>query len=470
MRSLREECGVVGIFGDPDAANLAYLGLHALQHRGQEAFGIVSNSGKSGLSSFRNFGLVSDGIDRDKLASLQGSSSIGHVRYSTFGGKNKTENIQPFVFKTHDGSFALCHNGNLTNADEIKSRLEREGSIFHSSSDTEVFMHLLAKTSNGDLVSRLSQVMGQVKGAYSLLVLAHDRLIGLRDPYGFRPLVLGKKAGSYLLCSETCALDLIEAEYVRDVRPGEIIEISQSGIRERQTHLPAKESFCSFESIYFARPDSRIDGNDVYTTRKKIGSLLATEAPIDADVCIAIPDSGVAMALGYAETSGLPYELGLVRNHYIGRTFIEPSQAIRDFGVKLKLNPLRSVLQGKRVVVVDDSIVRGTTSIKIVRMLRQAGAAEVHMRIGSPPITHSCYFGVDTPDRKDLVAAQKSVIEIKQLLGADSLAFLSVEGLRKALNSPNRGCFGCFTGNYPEDICRQIERQPTDGPGPGLIA
>jgi amidophosphoribosyltransferase len=467
--SWREECGVVGVFGHPDAANLSYLGLHALQHRGQEAFGIVSVEGST-FNTYKNFGLVSDGITRDRLDALKGDKSIGHNRYSTFGGKQKTENIQPFVFKTHDGPFALCHNGNLTNADQIKQRLELEGAIFHSSSDTEVFMHLLARAQERDLVARLTGVMQQIKGAYSLLVLANDRLIGLRDPFGFRPLVLGRKGGAYVMCSETCALDLIEAEFVREIQPGEIVEVSSQGVRSYRPKFDARESFCSFESIYFARPDSKIRGEDVYTLRKRIGATLAKEAPTAADVVIAIPDSGVAMALGFAEAAGLPYEVGLVRSHYIGRTFIEPTQAIRDFGVKLKLNPVKAVLNNRRVVVVDDSIVRGTTSIKIVRMLREAGAKEIQMRIGSPPITHSCFFGVDTPQRSDLVAAQKTVGEIKQLLGVDSLAFLSVDGLQAALGIQNQHCYGCFTGLYPEDTCKPIPVQPTDAAGPGLQA
>jgi len=468
---LREECGVVGIFNHPESANLAYLGLHALQHRGQEAFGIVSCDDQSGFHTHKTFGLVSDGIDKSKLELLKGSSSIGHNRYSTHGSKYRIENIQPFVFNTHTGPLAICHNGNLTNADTLKVELERQGAIFHSTSDTEIFMHLLARTPYGDPKTRIMDVTGRVKGAYSLVVMTPDSLIGVRDPYGYRPLVMGKKDGATVLASESCALDLIGAEFVREIKPGEICQIRKNGVESVYIERKAPENFCSFEPIYFSRPDSRMNDVDVYAYRSKIGEQLATESPSpDADLVIAIPDSGVAMAMGYAKAAKLPYDVGLVRNHYVGRTFIEPTQAIRDFGVRLKLNPRSTVLRGKSVVVVDDSIVRGTTSIKIVRMLRNAGAEKIHVRIGSPPITHSCYFGVDTPNRQNLVAAQKQVSEIRDMLGADSLAFLSVEGLKKALGHDRGYCFGCFSGKYAEDIGTKIAEQPTDGSGPGLRA
>ena len=472
MAGLHEECGVVGVVGDKEAANLIYLSLYALQHRGQEAAGIVTINKEGAFSGHKAFGLVGDGFSKDVLSKLEGKVGIGHNRYSTAGGR-MVQNIQPFSFNTAIGSLAIAHNGNITNAQSLREELESQGSIFQSTSDTEVFMHLLARSEQDTILERIVEVMKIVKGAYSLLLLTKDRLFALRDPFGFRPLVMGRKGSAVVVASETCALDLIDAEFEREIAPGEVVEIHNDGFIKPHYPVPSpRKAFCSFEPIYFARPDSQVFHEDIYALRKKMGSILARESHVDADVVIAVPDSGVPMALGYANEAGLPMELGLVRNHYVGRTFIEPSQSIRDFGVKLKLNPVASCLKGKRVIVVDDSLVRGTTSVKILRMIRQAGAKEIHMRLGSPPITHSCYFGVDTPERGQLLAAQRDVEEMREYIGADSLGFLSVEGLREALGKDNCSnyCYGCFSGDYPEDIGREVEVQPTDTKGPGLRA
>lgn len=479
MSSLREECGVVGVFGDPEAANLVFLGLFAQQHRGQEGCGIVTFDRQNpsgdfvGCHAHRSFGLVSDSFNRDVLSSLKGDLAIGHVRYSTQGG-HLIQNVQPFHFRTVLGSLAIAHNGNLTNGQSLRHSLEASGSIFQGTSDTEVFVHLIARASSPTIIGRLFEAMRQVNGAYSIVLLAEDALIAVRDPFGFRPLVLGERHGRFIVASETCALDLIDAKFVREIEPGEVIEITKEGIKSHFPLPPQVPAFCSFEPIYFARPDSKIFGEVVYTARRRMGSILAKEAPApEADIVIAVPDSGVPMALGFSEQSGLPLELGLVRNHYVGRTFIQPAQEIRDFGVKLKLNPVRSVLAGKSVVVVDDSIVRGTTSAKIIRLIREAGARQVHLRVGSPPITHSCFYGVDTPNRNNLLAAQKDVSEIREVLGADSVAYLSTEGLRRALSeseSTQRFCTACFTGLYPEKIHADVPLQPTDAKGPGLFA
>jgi len=474
MAGLREECGVVGVMGDPEAANLIYLALYALQHRGQEAAGIVTLNEDGEFSGHKTFGLVGDGFDREILNKLEGSAGIGHNRYSTHGGSRMVQNIQPFSFKTAIGSVAIAHNGNLTNAAILRHELEQGGSIFQSTSDTEVFMHLLARSQADTVLARIVETMKKVKGAYSLTLLTKDRMYAVRDPFGFRPLVMARRGTAIVVASETCALDLIEADFEREISPGEIVEIFRDGAV--RSHFPIsskRKAFCSFEPIYFARPDSQIFNEEIYSLRKRMGAELARESHVEADLVIAVPDSGVPMALGYAKEAGLPLELGLVRNHYVGRTFIEPSQSIRDFGVKLKLNPVASALRGKRVVVVDDSLVRGTTSVKILRMIRKAGATEIHMRLGSPPITHSCYFGVDTPERGQLLAAQRTVEEIRDFIGADSLAFLSTEGLRSALGKENSDnyCYGCFSGDYPEDTCEEIVVQPTDRlGGPGLQA
>lgn len=472
MSSLREECGVVGVIGAAEAANWVYLGLFAQQHRGQEGCGIVSLDEQSEFQTHKGFGLVAESFNPEILARLKGNRAIGHVRYSTQGG-HIIQNVQPFYFNTVLGPIAIAHNGNLTNGTQIRQQLEASGSIFQSTSDTEVFVHLVARADEPTILGRIFQAMKKVTGAYSLTILSKDTLFAVRDPFGFRPLVIGKKGDGYVVASETCALDLIDAEFVREVAPGEVVEITPSGLN---SHFPVerkKSAFCSFEPIYFARPDSRIFGEEIYTLRRKMGATLAQEAPAKgADIVIAVPDSGVPMAMGYSEASGLPLELGLVRNHYVGRTFIQPAQEIRDFGVRLKLNPVLSVLKDKSVVVVDDSIVRGTTSAKIIRMIRQAGAREIHLRIGSPPITHSCFYGVDTPVRSKLLAAQMDVVAIREMLGCDSLAYLSVNGLRKSLAESGEGkfCMACFTGHYPEEIHATIPVQPTDENGPGTRA
>lgn len=475
QKSLKEECGIVGIYGDKQAAHYAYLCLYALQHRGQEACGIASlnlDEESPAFHTHKGMGLVNECFNPDVLARIAGTASIGHVRYSTSGSKSE-QNIQPFTFNSAIGPLGIAHNGNLTNAAEIRKRLENEGSIFRSNVDSEVFIHLLARSPGSDISKRIAHVMSQVEGAYSLVILSKDKLYAVRDPFGFRPLVIGKLKEAYVAVSETCALDLIDAKFVREVEPGEMVEIDLQGIKSHFPLQPKKPSaFCSFEPIYFARPDSRIFGQEIYQLRQRMGIELAKESPADVDAVIAVPDSGVPMAMGYGRELGIPVELGLVRNHYVGRTFIQPQQDIRDFSVKLKLNPVPSVLKDKRIAVIDDSIVRGTTSIKILRMLRAAGAKEIHLRVGSPPITHSCYYGVDTPNRENLLAAQQSVAEMREFLGADSLGFLSPEGLKRALGQKNENsyCMACFTGKYREAIHSTIKPQPTDKDGPGLFA
>lgn len=452
---LREECGVAGVIGRDDAAYQVYLSLYALQHRGQEACGIVSfsDSGQT-IHSKRSPGLINDVFHESSLKPLAGSASVGHVRYSTSGSKSE-QNIQPFAFQSSVGTMAIAHNGNLTNGETLRKELENQGSVFRSSVDSEVFIHLLAKSKKKDFHERIKEVMSKVEGAYSLTILTKDRLYAVRDPYGFRPLVIGEyEQEGYIAVSETCALDLVGAKIIREVEPGEIVSLDPvNGVQSWKIDSPSKvPKFCSFEQIYFARPDSKLFNQEVYGSRKRIGAVLAEESPVECDTVIAVPDSGVPIAIGYGEYVKVPVELGLVRNHYVGRTFIQPNQNIRDFGVKLKLNAVSSVLKGKKVVVVDDSIVRGTTSVKIIRMLRESGAKEVHMRIGAPPITHSCFYGVDTPERGQLLAAHKNVEQMRQLLEADSLAFLSVAGLGRALGSKDSYCMACFTGRYPVKV------------------
>jgi amidophosphoribosyltransferase len=423
-----------------------------------------------GFHSHKSFGLVSDAFSPDCLAKLKGTAGIGHVRYSTQGG-HIIQNVQPFHFRTALGPLAIAHNGNLTNGLLLRKELENSGSIFQSTSDTEVFVHLLARAKGETVLERIFEVMAKVTGAYSIVILSQERIYAMRDPYGFRPLVLGRRGEAHIVASETCALDLIDAELIREIEPGEVVEVTPSALKSHFP-LPKRQSaFCSFEPIYFARPDSRIFGQPIYDLRKKMGTILAREAPApSADVVIAVPDSGVPMAMGFSVETGLPLELGLVRNHYVGRTFIQPAQEIRDFAVKLKLNPVVSILKGRSVVVVDDSIVRGTTSAKIIRLVKKAGAREVHLRIGSPPITHSCFYGVDTPVRSKLLASQKDVEAIREFIGCDSLAYLSTEGLLEALGpeAKKRFCTACFSGNYPEKIWEAIPPQPTDERGPGL--
>ncbi len=449
----QDECGVFGIFGHPEAANLSYLGLYALQHRGQESCGIVASDGEK-LRAYKGMGLVADVFKHDAVfAGLPGRSAIGHVRYSTAGG-NDFKNCQPIMVDYHRGSIAVAHNGNLVNAQEIRNELELQGSIFSTIADTEVIIHLLARAQCDSLPERITEALARVKGAYSLVFLTETRMVAVRDPNGFRPLALGKLDGAYVVASETCAFDLIEAEFIREIEPGEMILIDKLGVHSFRPFGPATApSPCIFEYIYFARPDSTIFGRQVYGVRKEFGRVLAREHAVDADVVIPIPDSGVPAAIGYAEESGIPFQLGLIRNHYVGRTFIEPQQTIRHFGVKIKLNPVREVIEGKRVIVVDDSLVRGTTARKIIKMIRNAGAAEVHMRISSPPTSFPCYYGIDTPTRKELISSSHTVEEINRYITADTLGYLSREGLRLAAGapegSPGHFCDACFSGQYP---------------------
>ena len=440
----------MGVYGHAEAANLVYLGLYALQHRGQEGSGIVASDGNL-LLSHRGLGLVADVFDHEILTRLTGPAAIGHNRYAT-SGRTLLKNTQPIVVEFAQGGLAVAHNGNLVNALELREQLEARGSIFQSSVDTEVIVHLIAGAKGETLVDRVVAALGAVRGAYSLLFLSQNELIAVRDPNGFRPLVIGRIADkdAVVFASETCALDLIGAEYVREVQPGEVVVASATGLRSLFPFPTASSRRCVFEYVYFARPDSTVFGRNVYQVRKALGRQLAREAPVAADLVVPVPDSGVPAALGYAEESGLAFDFGLIRNHYVGRTFIEPQDAIRHFGVKVKLNAQRQVLEGKSVVVVDDSIVRGTTSRKIVTMLRAAGAREVHMRISSPPTIGPCYYGVDTPTRSELIATGHSVEAIREFITADTLAFLSQEGLYAFTGGDNEGfCDACFTGNYP---------------------
>ena len=443
-----EECGVVGVYGHPEAATLAYLSLYALQHRGQESAGIVASNGEA-LITHRGMGLVADIFSQDILARLEGRLAIGHNRDSTTGS-TVLKNCQPFVVEWAQGALAIAHNGNLVNAEELRSRLEARGSIFQSTSDTEVIIHLIAASAQTSLIDRIVDALSQVRGAYSLVFLTEDRLIAARDPSGFRPLVLGRLDDAVVVASETCALDLVAATYEREVEPGEIVVVGPEGVESVKPFPPADAHRCVFEYVYFARPDSKVYGRNVYEVRKELGRQLARESHVPADIVIPVPDSGVPAAIGYAEEAGLPFEMGLIRNHYVGRTFIEPTNSIRHFGVKVKLNALREVLAGKRVLVVDDSIIRGTTSRKLVTMLRQAGAAEVHMRISSPATTHPCFYGIDTPTRAELIASSHTVDETRRYLGSDSLAYLSHSGLFAFTGGRHDGfCDACFTGRYP---------------------
>jgi amidophosphoribosyltransferase len=449
-------CGVIGVFGHPEAANLAYLGLYALQHRGQESAGIVATDGEK-LRSVREMGHVNDIFTADRLKELPGHAAIGHVRYSTAGDSSK-RNAQPIAVDYAGGSVALGHNGNLVNAVELRERLEADGAIFTTTSDTEAIVHLIAHSRERTLPERAADALRQVRGAYSLVFLTEDSVVAVRDPMGFRPLAIGKtKDGTWIVSSETCAFELLGAEFVRDVDPGEMVIIDRNGLRSEHPFGKEQKHRCVFEWVYFARPDSSIDGRSVYRARERMGRRLSIEHPVVADVVIPVPDSGVAAAIGYARESGIPYDQGLMRSHYMGRTFIEPSQQIRHFGVKLKLSPVREVLAGKRVVVVDDSIVRGTTSQKIVGMIRGAGAREVHMRISSPPTVGPCRYGIDTPTREELIASAHSPEEIRKYVGADSLGYLSLEGLFASVNGVREEgqdgfCDACFSNNQPINI------------------
>ncbi|HET6519223.1 MAG TPA: amidophosphoribosyltransferase [Geminicoccaceae bacterium] len=453
----REECGIFGIHGTAEAAAHTALGLHALQHRGQEAAGIVTFDGRH-FHSHRAQGLVGDNFNsRSVIGALPGHAGIGHVRYATCGG-TVLRNVQPLFADFAFGGLSLAHNGNLTNALALRRELVRRGSLFQSTSDTEVIVHLIALSPMGSVVERLIDALSQVEGAYSLVALFDDALIGVRDPLGVRPLVLGELDGAPILASETCALDILGAEFVRDVEPGEVVTIDSAGVHGVKPFPRRPRRFCIFEYIYFSRPDSEVEGHSVYEVRKRIGAELARESGPPADVVIPVPDSGVPAAIGYAQAAGIPFELGIIRNHYVGRTFIEPSDRIRHLGVKLKHNANPATVRGRRVVLVDDSIVRGTTSTKIVAMIRAAGASEVHMRIASPPTTHSCFYGVDTPERGQLLAANHSIEEMAAMIGVDSLAFVSLDGLYRAVGEARRDgalpqfCDACFTGDYPTPL------------------
>ncbi len=441
-------CGIFGIYDHPEASNHAYLGLYALQHRGQESTGIVSSDGKH-LHHYRQMGLVSEVFTKDLLRRLAGRNAIGHVRYSTTGS-SELKNAQPFVVDYANGTISIAHNGNLTNASLIRSELESQGAIFQSNMDTEVIVHLIARSKGKTFLDRLIYALRKVEGAYSLLFLTEKEMVVARDPMGFRPLILGSLKGSPVIASETCAFDLIGAKFIREVEPGEVLLINEMGIKSFKPfpHRPLRQ--CIFEFIYFARPDSFIFNRNVYEMRKSFGAQLSKESPAMADMTVPIPDSGFPAALGYAAQSNLPLELGMIRNHYVGRTFIEPDQRIRHFGVKIKLNPVRELLKGKKIVIVDDSIVRATTSRKIVRMFRNAGVKEVHVRISSPPITDPCFFGIDTPKKSELVASSHAVDEIRQFIHATSLNYLSVEGLKQCVRGEEENfCYACFTGDYP---------------------
>lgn len=448
-RDWNEECGVFGAVGVPRAAEVVALGLHALQHRGQESTGVVACGDDGTFQVRKGIGLVADVYRHAGLAQLTGQMAIGHNRYSTAGGLT-LENTQPLRVVYRGGELALGHNGNLTNARELRQGLEESGSIFQTTLDSEVFLHLVALSQTDSLEDALVEATKQVQGAYSLVVLTRDGVIALRDPHGFRPLCLGRLGDGYVVASETCALDLVGADFIREVQPGEMVTIDPQGVRSRVAAPPAQPlQHCVFEHIYFSRPDSRVFGEGVDRVRRRLGHQLAREQPADADVVISVPDSSNSIALGFSEESGIRYELGLIRNHYVGRTFIQPLQAGRDFGVRVKFNPVRDVLEGRRVVVVDDSIVRGTTSRKLVRLLRRAGAREVHFRVGSPPVTHPCFYGIDTPSRRELIGALKSIDEIRDYLGVESLGYLSLDGLLGCEAEPRNFCRACFSGQYP---------------------
>ena len=464
MHDIKHKCGVFGIFGIDEAAVLTTLGLHSLQHRGQEGAGIVSFDGEK-FHSVKRAGLVGDNFNNaETLAKLPGRSAIGHVRYSTTGDSSQ-ENIQPLFANLAAGGFACAHNGNLTNTISLKKELVETGSIFQTTSDTEVILQLVARSSEKKTLRKLTDALSKIQGAYSLIVMTNKKMIGIRDPFGIRPLVLGQKNGAYVLASETCALDIIGARFIRDVKNGEMVVITDAGIESIQLSTAFKERQCIFERIYFARPDSIIDGQTVYTYRKNLGQQLANENNIAADVIVPIPDSGIPAALGFSQESGIPFELGIIRNHYIGRTFIEPSQSIRQFGVKLKHSVNKSCIKGKRVILIDDSLVRGTTANKVVRMIFDAGASEVHLGISSPPIKHPDFYGIDTPDYNELLAAQHSLAEMTDIVGASSLFFLSLEGTYKAMGVDARNLSvpqftdHCFTGDYPVDVSELIKME-----------
>ena len=455
IRGLNEECGVFGVWGHEDAAQVTYYGLHSLQHRGQEGTGIVATDGKK-LKGMKGEGLVSEIFTPEAMSELTGKAAIGHVRYATAGGGGY-ENVQPLLFHFQSGSMALAHNGNLVNATALKSQLEAQGSIFQTSSDTEVVAHLIRRGGFAAFNERVKNALTMVKGAYAFLIMTETELMVALDPNGMRPLSLGKLGNGYVVASETCAFDVVGAEFIRDVLPGELLIIDDNGFRSEMFSVASNTAMCAMEYVYFSRPDSNINGINVHTARKNLGKRLASEAPIEADVVTGVPDSSISAAIGYAEATGIPYELGLIKNRYVGRTFIQPSQSLREQGVKMKLSPVRGVVEGKRVIMVDDSIVRGTTSKRIVTMLREAGATEVHVLISSPPIKNPCFYGIDTSTKEELIASKYSVEELRELIGADSLIFLSTEGMIEAIGRTDDGetkghCLACFTGKYPTEI------------------
>lgn len=458
---MNEECGVFGVIGVKNASEVMYYGLHALQHRGQEGCGIISTDHRD-FYSLKGEGLVNEIFNEESLKSLKGDTAIGHVRYSTSGGGG-IENVQPFLFRHHTGDFGLCHNGNIVNSQELRRFLEIQGSIFQSTSDTEIFAHLIKKDKNTNRVEAIKNALNRLEGAFAFLALTRERLYIMRDKNSLRPLSLGKLNGGYVVSSETCAFEIVGATFIRDIKPGEILILDRNG--DVSSDYYAKKTYpnmCAMEYIYFSRPDSDIEGLNVHSFRKESGRELFKEAPVDADVVLFVPDSSTSAALGYSEAGNIPLEMGLIKNKYVGRTFIQPSQAMREKGVKMKLSPVRSIVEGQRVVVIDDSIVRGTTSIKIINMLREAGALEVHMRIASPPITNPCFYGVDTSTYEELISARHSVEEVCDIIGADSLAFLSVEGVLKA-SLRKQMCVSCFTGKYPTYIYQNIKDANKDG-------
>ncbi|MFS0784474.1 amidophosphoribosyltransferase [Bacillus sp. 1P06AnD] len=455
LKGLNEECGVFGVWGHPDAAQITYYGLHSLQHRGQEGAGMVLTDGQK-LTGVKGEGLVTEVFTEERMKGISGKGAIGHVRYATAGGGGY-ENVQPLLFHFQNESMALAHNGNLINATQLKAQLEAQGSIFQTTSDTEVVAHLIRRSGFTSLKDRVKNALSLVKGAYAFTVMGEKEMIVALDPHGLRPLSLAKLGDAYVVASETCALDLVGAEIIRDIDPGELLVINDEGVTAERFAISQNRAMCAMEYVYFSRPDSNIDGINVHTARKNMGKKLAMEALIDADVVTGVPDSSISAAIGYAEASGIPYEMGLIKNRYVGRTFIQPSQSLREQGVKMKLAPVRGVVEGKRVIMVDDSIVRGTTSRRIVTMLKEAGAKEVHVVISSPPIKNPCFYGIDTSTREELIASEKSIEEIRELINADSLTFLSAQGMVEAIGRPFPGetggqCMACFTGHYPTEI------------------
>lgn len=455
IKGMNEECGIFGIWGHPDAAQITYYGLHSLQHRGQEGTGMAVSDGEQ-LKGYKDEGLVTEVFTQEALQGLTGKACIGHVRYATAGGSGY-ENVQPLLFRSQSGSLALAHNGNLVNAVSLKHQLEAQGSIFQTSSDTEVLAHLIKRSGFYEIKDRVKNALTMLKGAYAFLIMTEKEMLVALDPNGLRPLSLGKLGDAYVVASETCAFDIVGAEFIRDVIPGELLIISDEGIKSEFFSINTTRAICTMEYIYFSRPDSNIHGINVHTARKNLGKRLAKEVSIEGDVVTGVPDSSISVAIGYAEASGIPYELGLIKNRYVGRTFIQPSQSLREQGVKMKLSPVRGVVEGKRVIMVDDSIVRGTTSRRIVSMLKEAGALEVHVVISSPPIKNPCFYGIDTSTKEELIASRHSVEELREIIGADSLTFLSVEGMLEAIGHQGEGsscgqCLACFTGNYPTEI------------------